>query len=105
MTETTPEPETTPEESPLQFTFTPVKVKPTRAYKKGSKYDPVLNAFLASGETLSSLAIEGRTANYLRTQLDKRINSVPDKYRTISVKVVNNVCYLEIVTPEKKKKK
>ena len=91
-------------EQELKYTFTPVKEKPNRAYRKGSKYDPILTAFLKGTDPLSSLSIEGKTANYLRTQLDKRITAKPKQFKSISVKVVNNVCYLEKDAPPEKVK-
>ena len=89
--ETQPESETPKE---LKFTFTPVDSKPSRKYRKGSKYDPVLDAFLAGKEKLSEVSVPGKEANYLRTQFAKRIEATK-KYKRISVSVVNNALFLE----------
>lgn len=87
-------PEAKPEEiKDLKFSFKPAKEKPKRAYRKGSKYDPVIDGFLASKEKMSVLTIEGYNANYLRTQINKRIEA--RNLKTITVSVVNNQCYLE----------
>ncbi len=42
---------------------------------------------------LVEASIEGKEANYLRTQLNKRIEA--RALEGIKVSVVNNVCYLE----------
>ena len=44
---------------------------------------------------LVEVSIEGKDANYLRTQLNKRIDA--RNLRNVKVSVVNNVCYLEKV--------
>lgn len=77
------------------FSLAPVTEKPSRKYRKGSKYDPVLEAFKSGRNNLVAVTIEGKDANYIRTQLNKRIDADKRKYRGIVVSVVNNVCYLE----------
>jgi hypothetical protein len=91
------------EEKPteLAFSLAPVKSKPTRKYRKGSKYDPLLLAFTKGDDPLMSVEIEGRDANYIRTQLNKRIDTNDKRFRGIKVSVVNNICYLEKETPKK----
>jgi len=44
-------------------------------------------------ENLVTVNVEGKDANYLRTQLNKRIDA--RRMRGVKVLVVNNVCYLE----------
>lgn len=80
--------------SEIKFSLIPVKKKPTRRYRKGSKYDPVLDAFMKSSDELVEVKFEGKDANYLRTQLNKRIE-VRDLKEKIKTSVVNNVLYLE----------
>jgi hypothetical protein len=80
----------------LKFTLTPVEKKPSRRYRKGSKYDPIIGAFLESPEDLVEVKVEGRNANYLRTQLNKRIEARNLK-RKAKTSVINNVLYLEKV--------
>lgn len=85
----TPEPE--PE---VTFKLEPIKEKPKRKYRKGSKYDPILDQFVDSKEKLAEITVEKKDANYLRTQLDKRIEARKlDK--KVKVSVINNKCYLE----------
>lgn len=78
--------------SEVKFDLTPVEKKPSRRYRKGSKYDPILDAFIESEDTLVEATVEGKDANYLRTQLNKRIEARNLKLKT---SVVNNVLYLE----------
>ena len=76
----------------VSFNLTPVADKPSRRYRKGSKYDPVLDAFMAGTDTLVAIEIAGKDANYIRTQLNKRIDA---KKLRVKVSVVNNIAYLE----------
>ena len=76
----------------VSFNLTPVAEKPSRRYRKGSKYDPILDAFMAGTDTLVSVEIAGKDANYIRTQLNKRIDA---KNLRVKVSVVNNITYLE----------
>ena len=76
----------------VSFNLTPVAEKPSRRYRKGSKYDPVLDAFMAGTDTLVAIEIAGKDANYIRTQLNKRIDA---KNLRVKVSVVNNIAYLE----------
>ena len=79
--------------SEVKFNLQPVDKKPSRKYRKGSKYDPVLDAFTSGMNDLVAVTVEGKDANYLRTQLNKRIDA--RKLSGVKVSVVNNVCYLE----------
>ncbi len=79
--------------SDITFNLTPVDEKPTRKYRKGSKYDPLLDAFMSGSHNLVKVEVPGKDANYLRTQLNKRIEA--RNIQTVKVSVVNNVCYLE----------
>ncbi len=80
--------------SDLNFKFEEVKEKPHRSYRKGSKYDPVIDKFMSGSAKIVKVDIPSRDANYIRTQLVKRIEA-----RSLSGKVeasvVNNVAYLE----------
>jgi hypothetical protein len=77
----------------LKFELTPVDEKPSRRYRKGSKYDPIIDAFIEGNEDLVMVAAEGKDANYLRTQLKKRVEA--RKLEGIRVSVANSVTYLE----------
>jgi hypothetical protein len=79
--------------SEVRFNLKPVEEKPSRRYRKGSKYDPILDAFLEGEEDLVEVNVSGKDANYLRTQLTKRIDA--RNLKRVKVSVVNDVCYLE----------
>ena len=80
--------------SEVKFDLKPVRRKPSRKYRKGSKYDPILDQFIKGTETLVEVSVEGKDANYLRTQLNKRIEA-KRLGNKVKVSVVNNVAYLE----------
>jgi len=79
--------------SGVKFDLTPLAEKPSRRYRKGSKYDPILDAFMEGEEDLVEVSIEGKEANYIRTQLGKRIEA--RALEGVKVSVINNVVYLE----------
>ena len=76
----------------VSFNLSPVDEMPRRKYRKGSKYDPILDKFLEDKNKLVSVEVAGRDGNYVRTQLKKRIDAQGLK---IDVSVVNNKVYLE----------
>ena len=80
--------------SEVKYNLEPVDKKPTRKYRKGSKYDPILDSFLESAHKLVKVEVENKDANYLRTQLNKRIEA-RDLQAKVKVSVVNNIAYLE----------
>ena len=79
----------------VRFDLKPVTEKPTRKHRKGSKYNPILVAFVEGTDNLAMVEIEGKDANYIRTQLNKRIQA--HGLKGVKVSVVNNICYLEKV--------
>lgn len=80
--------------SDVSFDISPVEKKPSRKYRKGSKYDPIIDAFLELKDSLVTVEVKGKDANYLRTQLKKRIDA-RDLQDRVDVSVVNNKAYLE----------
>ena len=80
--------------SDMPFKLVDVEKKPSRKYRKGSKYDPIIDKFLDGISGLVKVEFTGKDANYLRTQLKKRIDA-RDMNSKIEVSVVNNVTYLE----------
>ena len=78
--------------SEVKFKLKSVEKKPSRRYRKGSKYDPILDAFMEGTDKLVEVTVEGKDANYLRTQLNKRIEAKGLKVKT---SVVNGVLYLQ----------
>lgn len=80
--------------SDVPFKLVDVEKKPSRKYRKGSKYDPIIDKFLSGKSGLVKVEVTGKDANYLRTQLKKRIDA-RDLNAKIEVSVVNNISYLE----------
>jgi hypothetical protein len=80
--------------SDIPFKLVDVEKKPSRKYRKGSKYDPIIDKFLNGKSGLVKVEVTGKDANYLRTQLKKRIDA-RDLNSKIEVSVVNNIAYLE----------
>ena len=78
--------------SGVSFDLSPVDEMPKRKYRKGSKYDPILDAFLESKDKLVTVKVPGKDGNYIRTQLKKRIDARGLK---VEVSVVNNQVYME----------
>jgi len=78
----------------IEFNLKPVKTKPKRRYRKGSKYDVVIKAFQKDKNKMVMVSIGEKNANYMRTQLNKRIEAL-SLTNKIEVSVVNNVLYLE----------
>ena len=78
--------------SNVKFDLSPVDKKPSRKYRKGSKYDPILDKFLNGKDKLVTLEVAGRDGNYVRTQLKKRIDA---RELNVDVSVINNKVYLE----------
>jgi len=78
--------------SNVKFDLSPVEKKPNRKYRKGSKYDPILDKFLNGKDKLVTVEVAGKDGNYIRTQLKKRIDA---RELNVDVSVVNNKAYLE----------
>ena len=77
----------------MKFELKPLEKKPSRRYRKGGKYDPIMDSFIEGTNNLVEVTVEGKDANYLRTQLNKRIEARGIK--KVKTSVVNNVLYLE----------
>lgn len=93
-------PEKVEKAKPPPYKMESVTSKPQRKYRKGSKYDAIVDAFIASPQKLVKLNIPNVNANYISSQLMKRL--VARKLtETIDASVVNNESYLEKI--EKKK--
>lgn len=79
------------------FKMESVIEKPNRRYRKGSKYDGIIDAFLKEPTKISKLQLEGVKTNYLSSQLQKRVHARKLE-KDIDVSVVNNEVYLEKIT-------
>ena len=78
--------------SKVSFDLSPIEKKPSRKYRKGSKYDPIIDKFLEGTNKLVVVEVAGKESNYVRTQLKKRIDA---KGLKLNVSVANNKVYLE----------
>jgi len=78
--------------SEVNFKMSPVDEKPRRRYSKSSKYDPILDRFIVSRDRLVIVEVAERNANYIRTQLKKRIDA---RRLDLKVSVVEDEVYLE----------
>jgi hypothetical protein len=78
----------------IEFELEPVEKKPSRRYRRGSKYDPIIDSFLNGQHNLVKVDAVGKDANYLRTLLKKRIDA-RDLSNKVEVSVVSNNTYLE----------
>ncbi len=87
---------------PVSFEIIPLDETPSRKYTKGSKYDPIIDSFVTKGIELGSVRVtkddstELLDANYLRTQLAKRLKA-RELTDSIVATVVNDICYLKKV--------
>ena len=79
--------------SGVKFDLKPITEKPTTRFRKGSKYDPILDSFMEAKSDLVEVSIEDKEANYIRLQLNKRIEA--RTLEGVKVSVINNVVYLE----------
>ena len=80
--------------SNLAYKLVDVEKKPSRKYRKGSKYDPIIDKFCEGDSNLVKVEVSGKEVNYVRTQLKKRIDA-RELGKQVEVSVVNNITYLE----------
>ena len=80
--------------SDIEFELEPVEKKPRRRYRRGSKYDPIIDSFLNGQHNLVKVEAVGKNANHLRSLLKKRIDA-RDLSNKVEVSVVSNNTYLE----------
>jgi hypothetical protein len=82
--------------SDIRFNIQPVEEKPDRKkppYRTGSKYEPIIDAFLGSKHDLVKVEGTGIEANYLSGQLKKIITF--KEIDSVQVSVRNKEVYLE----------
>jgi len=61
------------EMSVIKFEMRRVDEKRRKTNLKVSRYDPIIDQFIASGEELVEISVEDKKAPYIATQLKKRI--------------------------------
>jgi len=75
-----------------------LKLSTTRSWREeGSKYDPILDAFMSGTEDLVTVEAPEKDANNLRTQRNKRTEA--KRLRGVKVLVINDTCYLAASPP------
>ena len=63
------------EMSVIKFEMRQVDEKRKKTYLKVSRYDPIIDQFVASGEKLVEISVVDKKAPYVATQLKKRIEA------------------------------
>lgn len=79
--------------SQLKFTMKPIEEK-RKGYR--SIYDPIIDEFIEKGSDLVEVTVEGKKANYVVTNLSKRIEA---RGLDIEASSVGGVAYLEKKPP------
>ena len=82
--------------SDISFNIEPVDKKPKKEgppRRTGSKYDPIIEAFLESQHSLVKVEGTGKEANYIAAQLKKALDRKDVK--SVAVSVRNKQVYLE----------
>ena len=59
--------------SEIKYEMKPVTKKREKSKRITSMYDPMIDAFISSGQDLVEITVEGRKPGYVVTQLQKRI--------------------------------
>jgi hypothetical protein len=76
------------------FSLVDVEQKPHRTYNKKNKYEPIITMFCERTSNLCRVEVSGKSANYVRLQLKKRIDA-QDLGKQVKASVINGVVYLE----------
>ncbi|MCK4697186.1 MAG: hypothetical protein KAT53_02645 [Dehalococcoidia bacterium] len=59
--------------SKIRFEMRPVNEKREKLSIKASRYDPIIDEFIKSGDELVEITVEEKKASYIASQLKKRI--------------------------------
>lgn len=78
----------------MRFELKPVDERPKRSFKRGSKYDPIIDRFIMENHDLVRVEAENRNSNYMRINLNRLIISRGMKDR-VKASVVDGGLYLE----------
>jgi len=85
--------------SEIRFEMRRVDEKRKKTYLKVSRYDPIIDQFIAGGEELVEITVEDKKAPYVATQLKKRIG-LRDLQLEIEASAAAGFVYLEKITTE-----
>jgi len=75
------------------FEMKPVEVKRKKMYNVKSIYDPMIDAFIESGNKLVEISVKDKRASYVVTNLQKRIEK---RELEITASAAQNFVYLEL---------
>ncbi len=87
------------EMSEIKFEMRRVDEKRKKTYLKVSRYDPIIDQFIASGEELVEISVEDKEAPYVATQLKKRIG-LRELELEMEASAADGFVYLEKVTTD-----
>ena len=76
------------------FKLTDVEQKPSRKPSRKNKYEPIVTMFCEKTSNICRVEVNGKSANYVRLQLKKRIDAL-DLGKQVKASVINGVVYLE----------
>jgi len=85
--------------SEIKFEMRRVDEKRKTSYLKKSRYDPIIDQFIAGGEELVEITVEDKEAPYVATQLKKRIG-LRELELEIEASAAGGLVYLEKITTE-----
>ena len=85
------------EMSVIKFEMRQVDEKRKKTYLKVSRYDPIIDQFVASGEKLVEITVVDKKAPYVATQLKKRIG-VRELQLEMEASAADGFVYLEKIT-------
>jgi len=85
------------EMSLIKFEMRRVDEKRKKTYLKKSRYDPIIDQFIAGGEELVEITVEDKEAPYVATQLKKRIG-LRELELEIEASAAGGLVYLEKIT-------
>ena len=78
----------------MRFELKPVDERPKRSFKKGSKYNPIIDRFLIEKHDLVKVEVKDKNVGYIRYYLNRLIISRGMKDR-VKASVVSGGVYLE----------
>jgi len=78
----------------MRFELKPVDERPKRSFKKGSKYNPIIDRFLIEKHDLVKVEVKDKNVGYIRYYLNRLIISRGMKDR-VKASVVDGGIYLE----------
>jgi hypothetical protein len=78
----------------MRFELKPVDERPKRGFKRGSKYDPIIDRFLMENHDLVKVEVKDKDAGYIRYYLNRLIISRGMNDR-VKASVMDGGLYLE----------